>query len=147
MKTNTGVIIGCWPRPLKIKQSLDNENAVKDHNPLITCQIIRRLHGNGMNMEHIVIHIKDGNTLTIIEDRLNRWREYFNEMFNVNTVIDEQILLRIPKSIQQIQNRRTPVKDGISGKLIKVGVVSSKTVKWNQDKGLDDSSSHKNIYE
>ncbi|CAF4401534.1 unnamed protein product, partial [Rotaria sp. Silwood2] len=72
--------------------SVDIENAVKDHDPATAFQIIRRLRGNGMNTEHIAIHDKDGNILTNSEDRLHRWREYFDEMFNVNTVVDERIL-------------------------------------------------------
>ena len=52
--------------------SVDIENAVKDHDLATAFQIIRRLHGSGMNTEHIAIHDKDGNTLTSSEDRLNR---------------------------------------------------------------------------
>ncbi|CAF2594900.1 unnamed protein product [Rotaria sp. Silwood2] len=78
--------------------SVDIENAVKDHYPAAAFQIIRRLCGNGMNTEHIAIHDKDGNTLTNSEDRLNRWREYFDEMFNLNTVVDEQNITKNPKA-------------------------------------------------
>ncbi|CAF5024002.1 unnamed protein product, partial [Rotaria magnacalcarata] len=55
---------------------------VKDHDPATAFQTIRRLRGSGMNTEHIAIHDKDGNTLTNSEDRLNRWREYFDEILN-----------------------------------------------------------------
>ena len=96
-----------------------------------------------MNTEHIAVHDRDGNTLTNSEDRLNRWREYFDLMFIVNTVVDEQILQQIPKAlldqkelshhdavptvdevvktIQQISNRRTPGKDEISAELLEAG--------------------------
>ncbi|CAF4311483.1 unnamed protein product [Rotaria sp. Silwood2] len=123
--------------------SVDIENAVKDHDPATAFQIIRRLRGNNMNTEHIAIHDKDGNTLTNSEDRSNRWREYFDEMLNVHTVVDERILQKIPKplldqkdlshqdavptvdevvkAIQQIRNRRAPGKDEISAELLKAG--------------------------
>jgi hypothetical protein len=123
--------------------SVDIENAVKDHDPATAFQVIRRLRSNGINTEHIAIHDKDGNTLTNSEDRLNRWREYFDEMLNVNTMVDEQILQQIPKStldpkelslqddvptvdevvkaIQQFRNRRAPGKDEIPAELLKAG--------------------------
>ena len=123
--------------------SADIENAAKNHDPATAFQIIRRLRGSGMNTEHIAIHNKDGNMLTNSEDRLNRWREYFDPMLNVNTVVDEQVLQQIPKAlldqkelshqdavptvdevvkaIQQIRNRRAPGKDEISAELLKAG--------------------------
>ncbi|CAF3565234.1 unnamed protein product [Rotaria sp. Silwood1] len=123
--------------------SVDIENAMKDHDPATAFQIIRRLRGSGMNTEHIAIHDKDGNTLTNSEDRLYRWKQYFDEMFNINTVVDEQILQQIPKppidqkelshqdavptvgevvrAIQQIRNRRAPGKDEIPAELLKAG--------------------------
>lgn len=123
--------------------SIEIENAVKDHDPATAFQVIRRLRGSGMNTEHIAIHDKDGNSLMNSEDRLNRWREYFEEMFNVETVVDEWALQQIPqppldpkelslqdavptieevmKAIQQIKNRKAPGKDGIPIELLKVG--------------------------
>jgi hypothetical protein len=123
--------------------SVDIEKAVKDHDPATAFQIIRRLRGNGMNTEHIAIHDKDGNALTNSEDRLYRWREYFDEMLNVNTVVDEKILQQIPKprldqkelsyqdavptidevvrAIQQVRNRRAPGKDEIPVEILKAG--------------------------
>jgi hypothetical protein len=114
---------------------------VKDHDPATAFQIIRRLRGCGVNTEHIAIHEKAGNPLTNSVDRLNRWREYFDEMLNVNTVIDEQILQQISepllnqnelsyqdavptvgevvRAIQQIRNRRAPGKHEISAELLK----------------------------
>ncbi|CAF4477051.1 unnamed protein product, partial [Rotaria sp. Silwood2] len=104
---------------------------------------MRRLRGSRSNTEHIAIHDKDGNVLTNSKDRLKRWREYFDEMFNVNTAVNEQTLQQIPTSfidqqelsrqdavptvgevvrpIQQIKNRRAPGKDEVAAELLKAG--------------------------
>ncbi|CAF4152005.1 unnamed protein product [Rotaria sordida] len=77
------------------------------------------------------------------KDQLNRWKEYFDEMLNVNTTISEQILQQIPsptiddeelarqdavptlnevaKAIEQIKNKKAPGKDDVPAELLKAG--------------------------
>ena len=121
--------------------SIDIEKAVKDQDPAAAFDLIRRLRGGRSNMEHIATHNKDGNTLTNSKDRLKRWRKYFDEMLNVNTVVDEQTLQQIPtpcieedellrqdavptigevtKGIQQMKSGTAPGKDEAAGELLK----------------------------
>jgi hypothetical protein len=123
--------------------SVDIEKAVKDHDPASAFRTIRYLRGNGRNTEHITIYDKNGNTLNNSKDRINRWREYFDEMFNVKTVVNEHILQQISSpsidhkelshqdaiptigevviAIQQIRNRKAPGKDEVAAELLKAG--------------------------
>ncbi|CAF3834114.1 unnamed protein product, partial [Rotaria magnacalcarata] len=123
--------------------SIDIENAVKVHDPTTAFQIIRRLRGNGQSITHIPVHDKNGLTLTNSKDQLNRWKEYFDEMLNVDTTINEQILQQIPsptvdaeelsrqdavptldevvKAVGQIKNKKAPGKDDVPVELLKAG--------------------------
>ncbi|CAF2214497.1 unnamed protein product [Rotaria magnacalcarata] len=123
--------------------SIDIENAVKVHDPTTAFQIIRRLRGNGQSRNRIPVQDKNGLTLTNSKDQLNRWKEYFDEMLNVDTTINEQVLLQIPnptvddeelsrqnavstleevvKAIEQIKNKKTPGKDDTPAEHLKVG--------------------------
>ena len=58
--------------------------------------MIRRLRVNNASVDRIAIKDKNGNMLTNSEDQLKRWKEYFHEMFNVETVADPSILQQIP---------------------------------------------------
>ena len=54
-----------------------------DHDPAIVFEITRRRHDGDSNTQYVAIHD---------QDRLNRWREYFDEMLNGNTTVDEDII-------------------------------------------------------
>ncbi|CAF5059280.1 unnamed protein product, partial [Rotaria magnacalcarata] len=103
--------------------SIDIENAVKVHDPTTAFQIIRRLRGNGQSITHIPVHDTNGLTLTNSKDQLNRWKEYFDEMLNVDTTINEQILQQIPSptAVGQIKNKKAPGKDDVPVELLKAG--------------------------
>ncbi|CAF4314787.1 unnamed protein product, partial [Rotaria sp. Silwood2] len=123
--------------------SIDIENAVKVHDPTSAFQIIRRLRGNGQSIKHIPVQDKNGLTLTNSKDQLNRWKEYFDKMLNVDTTINEQVLQQIPsptvdddelsrqdavptldevvKAIGQIKNKKAPGKDDVPAELLKAG--------------------------
>ena len=76
--------------------SIDIENAVKVHDPTPPFQIIRRLRGHGRSINHIPVQDKNDLTLTNSKDQLNRWKEYFNEMLNVDTTVSDEVLEQIP---------------------------------------------------
>ncbi|CAF3849768.1 unnamed protein product, partial [Rotaria sp. Silwood1] len=102
-----------------------------------------RLRGNGQSIKHIPVQDKNGLTLTNSKDQLNRWKEYFDKMLNVDTTINEQVLQQIPsptvddeelsrqdavptldevvKAIGQIKNKKAPGKDGVPAELLKAG--------------------------
>ncbi|CAF3960540.1 unnamed protein product [Rotaria magnacalcarata] len=123
--------------------SIDIENAVKVHDPTTAFQIIRRLRGSRQSINHIPVQDKNGLTLTNSKDQLNRWKEYFDEMLNVDTTINEQVLQQIPsptvddeelsrqdavptldevvKAIGQIKNKKVPGKDDVPAELLKAG--------------------------
>ncbi|CAF4806298.1 unnamed protein product [Rotaria sp. Silwood1] len=123
--------------------SIEIENAVKVHDPTAAFQIIRRLRGNGSSINHIPVQDKNGLTLTNSKDQLNRWKEYFDEMLNVDTTVSEQVLQQIPsptvddeelsrqdavptldevvKAIGQIKDKKGPGKDDAPAELLKAG--------------------------
>ncbi|CAM4839802.1 unnamed protein product [Rotaria magnacalcarata] len=143
MKTKTfGAIIKLYRQHEYWEElSIDIENAVKVHNSTTAFQIIRRLRGNGQSINHIPVQDKNGLTLTNSKDQLNRWKEYFDEMLNVDTTINEQVLQQIPsptvddeelsrqdavptidevaKTIGQIKNKKVPGKDDVPAELLK----------------------------
>ncbi|CAF4582535.1 unnamed protein product, partial [Rotaria magnacalcarata] len=113
------------------------------HDPTTAFQIIRRLRGSRQSINHIPVQDKNGLTLTNSKDQLNRWKEYFDEMLNVDTTINEQVLQQIPsptvddeelsrqdavptldevvKAIGQIKNKKVPGKDDVPAELLKAG--------------------------
>ena len=60
--------------------------------------MITRLRESNTSVDRIAIKDKNGNMLTNSEDQLKRWKEYFHEIFNVETVVDPSILQQIPTS-------------------------------------------------
>ncbi|CAF4675347.1 unnamed protein product, partial [Rotaria sp. Silwood2] len=128
-------------RPTRI--NIGTENVLKVPDPTAAFQIIRRLRGNGQGIKHIPVQNKNHLILTNSKDQLNRWKEYFDKMLNVDTTINEQVLQQIPsptfdddelsrqdavptldevvKTIGQIRNKKAPGKDDVPAELLKAG--------------------------
>ncbi|CAF4590409.1 unnamed protein product [Rotaria sp. Silwood2] len=74
--------------------------------------MIRRLRGGKQRIEDIPILNKQGKLLCSARDRLERFREFFSELLNVNSVIDPQVISEIqPAKIsaaEQIRQEKLP---------------------------------------
>ena len=60
--------------------SLKIENAIKQHDPATAHTMIRRLRGDRAKINNLPSIDMQGNLLTNSQDRLNRWKEYFNDL-------------------------------------------------------------------
>ncbi|CAF3715602.1 unnamed protein product [Rotaria socialis] len=123
--------------------SMEIENAIKQHDPATAYAIIRRLRGGRAKIENFPIFDKQGCLLTNSEQRLNRWKDYFNDLLNVPSIVDQTTIQQIPPAtittseqrrqdktptlsevqcaIKQMKNGKAPGNDGISIDVIKAG--------------------------
>ena len=84
---------------------------------------------------------KDDHLLTTSKERLNRWQEYFYELFNIPTDVDPTLIQQISisnigqtekerqekpptpekavEAIQQMKNRQVPGKDNLTAEILK----------------------------
>ena len=69
--------------------SREIEAAMKQHDPATTYTMIGRLKGGKQRVERMAIHDKNGMLLLNSTDTLERWKEYFQELLNVNCVVDQ----------------------------------------------------------
>ncbi|CAF4211196.1 unnamed protein product, partial [Rotaria sordida] len=112
--------------------------------------MIRRLCGQNKQNIHMPIKDKDDHLLTTSAERLNRWRQYFYELFNVPTNVDPSliqeistpdidpmekerqektpILQEVAEAIKQMKNHRAPGKDNLTAEILKAGGMT--TAKW-----------------
>ena len=123
--------------------SLEIENAIKQHDPTTAYAMIRRLRGGRAKIENLPIIDKQENLLTNSKDRLDRSREYFNDLLNVPSNVDSSTYQRISPvsissleqqrqdkiptldevqcAIKQMKNGKAPGNDGITADTIKAG--------------------------
>jgi hypothetical protein len=126
------------------------ENAIINHDPATAYAIIRRLKGGKQNIENSSVQDKNGKLLNNSRDKLDRWKEYFSELLNVNSAVDPQCIecISIPvistteqdrqnkpptleevsQALKQMKNRKAPGNDDISADLIKAGGLPA--LKW-----------------
>jgi hypothetical protein len=87
--------------------SKDIEEAVKQHDPGTAHAMIRRLKGGKPQIEHMPILDKQGQLLLNASDRLVRFREFFSDLLNVNSVIDQSAIDNIkPTTIPVLEKVR-----------------------------------------
>ncbi len=123
--------------------SAEIEEAIKQHDPATAYAMIRRLRGGRTNVENLPIQDKQGNLLLNSQERLDRWKEYFNDLlnipFNIKASILNQItipiispteqlrqnklpsLTEVQQAIKQMKNGRAPGNDNISADVLKAG--------------------------
>jgi hypothetical protein len=68
------------------------DQAIKQHDPATAYVMIRRLRGGKQRIEHMPILDKQGKLLCNAGERLERFREFFSELLNVNSVIDPMLM-------------------------------------------------------
>ena len=135
----------CWD-----KLSKEIELAIKQHDPATAYAMIRRLRGDKQRIEHVPIFDKNGKPLCNASERLERFREFFNELLNVNSVIDPSVMDKIESvtnsanekarqekpptlaevqlAMKQMKSRKAPGSDDITADLLKAG--GATVVKW-----------------
>jgi exonuclease III len=123
--------------------SMEIETAIKQHDPATAYSMIRRLRGGRTNVENLPIQDKRGNLLLNSQERLDRWKEYFNELLNVPSNVNASVLHHIPiptiptteqlrqdklpsltevqQAIKQMKSGKAPGNDNISADVLKAG--------------------------
>ena len=71
------------------------ENSIRLNNPSTAFSIVRCLRGESKRVENMSIKDKSDKLLLNSADRLERWRRYFNELFNIPSVIDSNLINEI----------------------------------------------------
>ncbi len=82
----------------------DIEIAIINHDPATAYTMIRRLKGEKQNVENSSIQDKNGKLFSNSRDKLNRWKEYFSELLNINSVVDPHLIHHIV-TLSNINNR------------------------------------------
>ena len=75
--------------------SLEIEQAIDQKDPATAYAMLRRLRGGRAKIEDMPIFDSQGNLLTNSNDRLNRWREYFDGLLNVPTTVQPTTISNI----------------------------------------------------
>ncbi|CAF4544552.1 unnamed protein product [Rotaria sp. Silwood2] len=103
--------------------------------------MIRRLRGGKTRIENMPILDKQGNLLCSAGERLERFKEYFNELLNVKVIIDPTTsntiqpknispteksrqekpptIMEVKTALKQIKSEKAPGNDGITVDLLK----------------------------
>ena len=130
--------------------SKEIELAIKQHDPAIAYAMFRRLRGGKQRIEHMPIFDKNGKLLCNASERLERFREFFNELLNVSSVIDPSVMDKIESAtisanekarqekpptlaevqlaMKQMKSGKAPGTDDITADLLKAG--DATVVKW-----------------
>ncbi|CAF1083759.1 unnamed protein product [Rotaria sp. Silwood1] len=68
------------------------ENSIKLNDPAAAFSIIRRLRGGSKRIESMPIKDKSCKLLLNSSDRLQRWREHFDELLNAPSTVDQKLI-------------------------------------------------------
>ena len=126
------------------------ENSIRLNNPSTAFSIVRCLRGESKRVENMPIKDKSGKLLLNSADRLERWRGYFNELFNVPSVFDWNLINEIHidtiskdeeeqqnalpsieetrRALSQLKSRKAPGSDEITADILKAG--GAPVIQW-----------------
>ncbi|CAF1118390.1 unnamed protein product, partial [Didymodactylos carnosus] len=112
--------------------------------------LIRRLRGGSKRIENIPIKDRNGSLILNSSDRLERWREYFSELLNVPSTVDQQLIDEIQvktltkeeverqnanptveevrRAVKQMKSRKAPGSDEVTADLLKAG--GEPVIRW-----------------
>ncbi|CAF3152656.1 unnamed protein product [Rotaria sp. Silwood2] len=119
------------------------EISMEQNDPVRAFSIIRRLRGGSKRSENMPIMDKNGKLIVNSTDRLERWREYFSELFDVPSDVKQHLIdeIQIPalekkeedrqnaqityeevrRALCQMKSRRAPGNDEVTADLLKAG--------------------------
>ena len=128
---------------------------------------IRRLRGGTKRVENMPIRDKNGKLLINSSDRLERCREFFDELLNVPQSVDPDLIEEISifplskveekrqnaepsmeeirKALSQMKSRKTPGNDDVTADILKAGGTAARmwlceifTDVWKNEEMVDD---------
>ncbi|CAF3677329.1 unnamed protein product [Rotaria sp. Silwood1] len=119
------------------------ENSIKLNDPAAAFSIIRRLRGGSKRIESMPIKDKSCKLLLNSSDRLQRWREHFDELLNAPSTVDQKLIDEIQidtlskeeekrqntvpsigeirRALSQMKSRKAPGNDEVTADLPKAG--------------------------
>ncbi|CAF2129927.1 unnamed protein product [Rotaria magnacalcarata] len=128
----------------------DIEKFIKINDPANAFSIIRRLKRGNKRVENMPIKDKNGKLLVNSTDRLERWREYFCELFNIHSTVDPDVINEIQittpsrsdlerqnaqpsieeveRALNQMKSRKAPGSDEVTADILKAG--GEPVIKW-----------------
>ncbi|CAF1127812.1 unnamed protein product, partial [Didymodactylos carnosus] len=126
------------------------ESSVQRNDPAMAFSLIRRLRGGSKRIENIPIKDRNGSLILNSSDRLERWREYFSELLNVPSTVDQQLIDEIQvktltkeeverqnanptveevrRAVKQMKSRKAPGSDEVTADLLKAG--GEPVIRW-----------------
>jgi hypothetical protein len=75
--------------------SLEIETAIEQRNPTTAFATIRRLRGGKQRVENMPLRDKTGTLLVNSSDKIERWKEYFQQLLNVDSIVDQTLIDQI----------------------------------------------------
>ena len=107
--------------------------------------MIRKLRGGKQRVENMPLRDKTGTLLVNSSDKIEWWEEYFQQLLNMSSVVDQiqpahisvqearrqenpPTIGEVQQALNQMKNRRAPGNDDITADLLKAGGIT--VVTW-----------------
>ena len=86
--------------------SLEIETAIQQHDPATAFATIRRLSGGKQRVDNMPLRDKTGTLLVNSSDKTERWKEYFQQLLNVDSAVDQTLIDQIQPAHISVQEAR-----------------------------------------